>query len=129
MNNMEDAQVKRLEVHEDSNSSSIAVLKEQIATVRRDMDTLMKDMREVRGLVTQSAISQAATASKMTCSAPNLCVELKQQVERLAVTVQSLAENRAEARGAMRMGVALASVFGTIGGAILTYALQHIKLP
>lgn len=128
---MEDL-LKRLTAQEEQNNSSIKVLEANVSNTRRDLDVLMADVREIRTLVTQIAIQQGVTASKVTCPAPGLCVELREQMEKLAASVQGLVETRAENRGAGKAVMILGTALGGLGGVLTTIVLHLVtkgKMP
>ena len=126
---MEDL-IKRLVSQEEANSNAIKVQEERALSNRRDLDRLITDTAEIRAAVHRIEVSSAATSGKVTCTAPNLCIDLRKQMEELARTVQTLTETRAEGRGALRMAVALSALMGTVGGALVTYTLKMLaKIP
>jgi len=116
--------MKRLMEQEQTNTSTLKVQEALSATVRRDVDQLVRKIDTIELCVHRIEVM---SAGKTQCTAPNLCLELKVQVEKLATTVQTLVENRAEARGMGKMVIILGTIFGSAGGALVTYIIHLLS--
>ena len=125
---MEDL-IKRLVDAEAANTTSLQVQKAQNETLRRDVDRLLKEVEDIKGTTHRIEMMAVSQAAKLLCTAPNLCIDLKTSLERLTATVQALVDYRNETKGGLKVAMALAAVFGSVGGATLTFILRIFILP
>ena len=116
--------IKRVIEQEQKNTGALLVHESQNLALRKDLDQLGRRMENIEACVHRIEVLQAGRAALPQCSAPNLCVELKEHVEKLADTVQTLVEHRAEARGARKTMIAIGAAFGGIGGALVTAVIH-----
>ena len=122
---MEDL-IKRLVDAEAANTTSLQVQKEQNVTMRRDVDRLLKEVDDIKSATHRIEILSERRGAIPICSAPNMCLELKVSLEKLAGTVQALVDYRNETKGSLRVIIGVAAVLGSIGGAVLNLLLRHI---
>ena len=121
---MEDL-IKRLVEREEKNSGSIAVLEVHNTTTRKDLDRALRELEVIRNSVQHIEVMQATKSSIPLCTAPNMCIELKANLEKLAATVQTLVDYKSETKGGLRVMLAITAFVGSIGGAAISYGLRH----
>ena len=80
----------------------------------------------VRETVHRIEVAQAGTAAKVTCTAPNMCLDLRKQLEELARLVANLVESRSEARGAWKLALLVAVPLGGACGVIFQFLINLI---
>jgi hypothetical protein len=99
----------------------------------KQADRLEKELSSIRESVHRIEVLAASRSGIPVCAAPNLCLDLKRQMEALTANVQSLADARSEAKGALKVAVLVATIAGSLGGAIIALlapvvvSLFHIK--
>ena len=121
---MEDL-IKRLVEAEAANSTALQVHKVQNEVLRRDVDKLLKDVDDVKAATHRIEIMTERRLAVPICSAPNMCLELKASLEKLALTVQALVDYRNETKGSLRIIIIVASGIGAVGGSLLNMAVRH----
>lgn len=112
---MEDL-IKHLKGEVEEANRRVAILEVQREADSKNIDRMTKEIMEIRQCVQRIEVAQAERNAKPMCPAPGLCNELKEQLTETANIVNSLAESRAEARGAWKTIVAAAAVVGALSG-------------